>query len=1425
MGGLVIKKAFILARQFEEFKSIADRIRSIFFIATPHRGSDLAQTLSKVLAVVPGARPFVNDLNRNSVATQSINDEFPQHCQNLQLYSFYETIPMNYGFGKGLIVDKDLATLGYSNERTAYLNANHREVVKFDSAINPNYLAVRNSLASVIGKIKEETFIKREEIDNEVRQRFDAVLGVSDAPVDDLARIDALRMEGSCYWIFEKDEFQRWRDSSASQIYWVSAQPAAGKSVLAGSVISHLRGLGCECFYYFFDNSDKLKSTIHYFLRSMIWQIASHNSHILKIILRLCEKGDEFPKMDHRTIWRRLFLEGLFKLRLDGPQYWVVDGLDECKSDLELVSLLLKIGEIKFIRLFITCRNTFDAYRQTTHPKTPIVSQALSVGDTQKDIELYIQANMELLPLVDEKARNTIVAQILSKSAGCFLWVNLVLQELRQVHTSGERRQVLEDVPSGMDDLYSRIVDSMSKATYGNKLAKAILTWTVCSVRPLTMTELHYALELNMEDTIDNLQKSLLMGCGHLVSVDIHSRVQMIHQTARDFLLRPNNPSEFAIDKKTGHKSILMTCLQYLLSEEMKGPRYRRLSVDKEETERSEFVRYACSTLSNHITHVDSADDECLITLGQFLSSYNILSWIEYIAQHLDLSLLIQTGKAMKDYLHRRSKHKSLLGKEVTVVDSWSTDLIRLVTKFGKHLSGLPASVYQLIPPFCPKQSAIKRQFASYTRGFAVDGLSAENWDDCLSAVVYQHDTPVALATSERFFAVGLSAGSVRIYYNTTCQEVRAFQHGESVRILEFGDLGNILVSAGFRKVCVWNLCSWENLWTFDLPTQCMSLVVEDDEQLMIGAFKHNNLIYWDLTIGEVLDSIDWTQDIAEQSSYAISRPTGAAFGLELNLLAVLYRGQDILLWDLKSCTMYESFAKDGVRSGGNTGSTTVWSIVFSPAPATALLAAGYSDGDLVLFDVSMGTVKEMTVANAQTLTSSPDGFTLASADSSGTIQIYEFESLRLLYRINSAEEFSIRSLAFSADCHHLLDIRGSVCRAWDPVILSRQELEEENSDTISISTAPPEIRLDDSEEIVMITALCCPSDSNVFFAGKDDGSVSSYDANNGEILQTLFNHSGNVSIVLINYEQESNMLSTIDSSSRVILHKILPKNRCYDVAETMIDYRTGIAVNQILVNKGHSRLLVSCSTEDKMWSIAANGSELIRVIPWKESHSHAWKSHPTEPGQLLLITRNVLHIYDWNTFERLTGNEGILLEGSILPDLAIKSIVPCFNGKVLATEFLESLSIRSKSRVLMWHTKDLNINASRATSIPEYQPLTDQVACHIGAYKDKLVFLHSNGWVCSADSASYNLSRYVRHFFVPADWLSNSSELMIQMSGKGNIIFVKGSEVAVIRRGLEINEYNLSASVGNRPSLASRKKSSSPFRERLSIGRPRRTS
>jgi WD40 repeat protein len=1401
MGGLVIKRAYILAKQKQEFLSIANRVCAIFFLATPHRGADLAQLLTKFLNI-SGQRPFVGDLHRNSLATQSINDEFPHHCQELQLYSFYETLPTSYGVGKSLVVDKDLATLGYNNERTAYLNASHRDVCKYSASTDPNYLIVRNALASTIDGFRIHTASSKHNLDLDQRKLLEDFLGVSDAAEDDLMGATAQLMAGSCEWLLKKSSFQEWRDSANTQLYWISAKPATGKTILSGKVITYLRDLNRDCAFYFFNYGNKAKSTISSFLLSMAWQMALMHVDVFHAVLEICKQDHRLGTADYRTIWRKLYLEGILKVSLVRPQYWVVDALDECQSGGDLVPLLTKIIEICPVRIFLTSRDRYEVYKQIVVPKVKVVSEEIMTDDTKSDIVLFLQANIDQLPSTDNNARNEMVTKILTKSDGCFLWVRLVLKELRQVHTSAEIRQVLEDVSSHMDELYVRILDAMSRAPYGKVLAKAILTWTVCSARPLTVQELHHALQLNIGDTVDSAERAITSNCDQLVYVDSQSRVRMVHQTAREFLLHTKIDSEFAIDRSLGHRQLAMTCLEFLSGNEMRGPRYRKLSASNVPKERSPFVNYSSNSLFEHIIHVSSTDDEFLFALAKFLNSSNVLSWIEYIGKNSDLNRLIQTGKALRNLLQRRSKHRSPFGKEVAIVDSWATDLGRLVTKFGKNISAYPSSIFHLIPPFCPVETAPRRQFGASARGIAVIGLRATTWDDCLATIVDSREQFTALACSDKYFAIGMNSGDIAIFNETTCQEVRKLKHEEPVRLLQFGSVEEIFISSGTKLVCVWRANSWKLLWKFTIPHLCISLALTDDNQLLLGALRSNHLMVWDLTDGTLRDSTDWTQGIEGQRAHAFRRPIAAAICIESYLLAVVYRGQDILLWDLERDALHDTYSKEtGARASPvrKSFSPGALSVIFSKGPSANLLAASYADGDLVLFDTSEGSVIEIVLANARTLATSPDGRTLACGDTSGTIQLFDFETLKLLHRITS-DDYGVSALVFSGDSHRLLDIRESQCRVWDPMVLVRQDFEDETSDTVSVSTAPQETRLEPSEDEVLVTSLVCHDSGNVFFCGKEDGSVYLYEVKSGQQTQKLFSHADGVSIISLCFDDKSQIISSIDSSSRVMSHRLVRQGVYWEVDDTVFDFRAGVTIEQLLCDEGHKRLLVTSATSDVLWSISAQGNTIIATISWEIRGPYRWISHPSNRDQLILISGNIVHLYEWRTLRRLTGDGGILLEGSILPDLTIRSITSCFDGKGIATTFRESGRSHSKSKLLLWNTSDFAVGSKRAAAIPNYHSLSEQVDFLIGPSGQKLLFLHSNSWICSIDPQ--NGANLIRHFFLPADWLSTNIELMIKVTSKNNIIFVKRAEVAVIKRGLDNIEQETNNVAERRPSL-----------------------
>ncbi|OBT39306.1 hypothetical protein VE00_10073 [Pseudogymnoascus sp. WSF 3629] len=1399
MGGLVIKRAYLLARAKNEFATLVSRIQGILFLATPHRGADCAQLLSKVLNLVGGKRGYVNDLNRDSTALHSINDEFPDCCQDLILYSFYETIATSFAVTKSVIVGRDLATMGYTNEHRALIHANHRGICKYDSQTDPSYLTVRNALASVFAILRDRFASSKEEFDTERRQ-LDDLLGVSDAPEDDFVSADSHRMEGSLEWLIIKENFQEWIHNAISPVYSITAKPATGKTILSGKVIAYLRKLKKQCSFYFFRYNTKEKANVTSFLLSMAWQMGNCDKRILTTCLNILEK-DKNLKSDYRTTWRKLFLEGIFKIPCEEVHYWVIDALDESNNEAEIISLLMKTAEVSFIHILITSRNRFEPRQSLGESKVRVVSEVILEEDSKSDITMYLRANMDALPSVDRDGQQSIVRQILEKSRGCFLWVSIVVQELRNVHTSTDKQRILDEVPTDMNELYARILDIMSKATYGKELAKAILTWTVCSIRPLKVPELHEALQLDLKVSIDGLENSIRSCCGQLVYIDTNGYVQITHLTARQFLLDAGIGSEFSIDKKEGHRRLLLTSLQFLNSDPIKGLRNRRSNVSTIAREDSAFINYASNSLCEHISHASSTDRDVLLALAAFFKSRSVLHWIEYIAKHSDQQRLVEAGKALGTFLQEIPAQSPSTSAEVALLGSWATDLVRLVMQFGKNLDQYPGSIYHLIPPFCPSETALRKQFGSSARSITVRGLRAETWDDCLATVIDMLEKYSSIACSKTQFSVGCFSGKIFIFKQTTCQKIATLQHSEPVRILIFGEVKNVLVSAGSKSICVWDLSSNTKLHMFEAPQQCMALSLDDEDRLLLGALKDHRLTFWDLDAGGPPEAVEWTRGLEAMTIQVYRRPTTAAFGIDCGLLAVIYKGQDILLWNLDTDSFEALYSRESGKIaeslGRPYGSSGVRCLVFGNASNANLLACAYTDGELVLFDTSIGEVKGRIVAFAHVLACSPDGRMLATADPAGTIQLFNLETLQLIYRIGSVEP-GLQDLTFSLDGLRLLDIRGSRCRVWDLADLVTAATEDGPRGAADDANTTGGITSDPSENSILITSIACDDIGESFFVGKEDGSVHAYAIDSGLHTGELFHHAHGVSIYFLRFEAESQTLISVDSSSRTMIHKLIRRGHSLSATQVLFDYRTHVAVRQVVCQLGLQRILISSAQSDMLWSISLDDNNILATADYEDREPCRWTNHPHNRDQLIVITHLKAHIYDWKTLQRLTGEMGIELQGKILPELSIQSVTPCFDGTALATMFSKPNQPHSKSKLIVWNALDFTPGSTSAAPDPSYRTLSNNVevlignTCAISGQSQRLIFLGVGQWVCAVDMETAKTNSFVRHFFFPADWLTTRKDLDLTMkvTKNGDLLLIKDDEVAVVRRGLLTPEF-----------------------------------
>ncbi|KAK6812959.1 hypothetical protein RU639_010810 [Aspergillus parasiticus] len=1409
MGGLVIKKAYILAKQDVLYDMLVKRVHTMYFFATPHRGSDLARLLEHMLQITYSSRAYVSDLKRGSEALQSINDEFRKYSDKIEFWSFYETKKLTLGFFSSLIVDPDSATLGYREEQQIPLDADHRSICKFESPQDPNYITVRNALASTIDKISSSVLESKEDVMRSSINDLKEYLGVPDNLEDDLILVEDARMPGTCEWLEEKKSYVRWSsfDPGVPHTLWINGKPAAGKSVLSGYVTSKLRRKG-NCSFYFFKSGDKSKSRLDGCLRSLAFQMASTDAHVRQTILTMQKQGVKLESNDERIVWRKLFLSGIFQAKLQN-HYWVIDALEESANIASFFdTVLAKLDGSISLRIFVTSRETLEIqkYLDSLGPDA-FQPEKISTADTLVDIKLIVKAKAKALMVKDDNDRAALIERILEKSQGSFLWTVLVLNELARSYSELEINQALEDVPPDMELFYQRSLDSMSQTTRGKQLSNAIFIWSTCATRPLKTNELACALKLDIGDSFPRLRETIGAVCGQLVTVDKFDHVQLVHETVREFLLKDSLDSEFAIKRTVAHTQMARACLRYLTGEEMKPPRTSRRNINATcSAKRSEFCLYACTSFSYHLSKADPLANDVLILLNKFLK-LNVLSWIEVVARSKDLALLIRTAKHLKLYLSSCTLQRPPIGGEMQTIRGWATDLVRIAAKFADALIISPSSIYSLILPFCPKGS-IAYKTSHPGRKLSVVGLSNTEWDDRLTSIEFRQSQTTAICYGDEFFAVGLSSGKVAVYNATSYQEHRSLDHGEAIKLLQIGGKPERIASCGLKTVCIWEICSGHLIHRFQAPQRPISLTF-DSESLTVASAK-SYLSSWDLgNNGAKLPDRPWN-DSEERYNKSLPAPSAISISVGHQMLAAAYSGRPITLWDLREDTYYGSCGKK--LADGETSKHVVTALIFNPNPGIDRLVASYLDGDLVLLDPFSDEVLVSFRADCHTLAASADGRLLAGSAGSGVIQIYEFDTLTMLYRVQSPSYY-IKQLVFSRDSLHFADIRGSKCNIWEPTALLRNSISDDTSENTSTSLVES-VAVD---SMVRISAMAVDPREGVVFCSKDDGSVCVYDLKSGVHLRTLYSHKSGVSVLA--WWSQRKVLMSVDVSNRVFAWS-LTKSSCGSLFvdkvlfESRLEY--GKAVTQVLTSDTVGKFILSTRNSDHLWTV--NGHEEC-VRTYKERPGiRKWLQHPESPEHVISFDGEISRIYTWSDWSEVTS---ITLD----IDLAvrqIKHVIPYISQnrpRILlelserdgsaATCGLYTLSSlpydaefanRKESNIA---NTDVEFNADSVSklreSAPDREAITPPISKSLSRFRHhvahvlglsatgRLVFLDNHSWICSVDleEPEDSSALYTRHFFVPYEWFSGARNVVASVTQR-DIIIARNSDLAIIRAGLE---------------------------------------
>ena len=1241
-------------------------------------------------------------------------------------------------------------------------------------------------------------------------------------------------MPGTCEWILSEPAFKLWlENTSGSRIAWLNAPPASGKSVLSTHIISHVRDLGHHCPYFLINFGDPSKRSPAALLRSIGLQMAESIPVFRRKMAKFSREGVTLEKKDSRFIWHKIFASVLSQMVLPTPLYWIIDALDELESPKVLLELLQSLSKFRTpIRVFITSRGTESlslAFERLSVSVPVDMIQEAYPSNIASDIRTYAENELKFMRGTED-LKSQVTESILHRAEGNFLWVRLVLEEILDCHTQQAIMQTLEEVPAGMGALYQRMELNIStKPKEADRvLAKTLLTWIVCARRPLTLKELSQALNPEFPDFLD-LTRTIRDVCGQFVVVDGSSRIGMVHKTARDYLTQKHN-LHFFIDVKKSHEELFARTMTFLLCPELRSKVERN---QQAVCSTEPFLLYAMSSLMHHLRQAATTSEAIMNQLVKFFKGPSVLTWVHSLALFSQLEVLVTTARVLNWFSGLNGKlnieTNSLFHRlqDLELFDLWATDLVNIVAKFGRHLLDDPIAIYKIVPPLCPRDSIMYRQFGrNESSTLSISGISHRTWNDCLARIsLHNGAQALKITCAGRHIAVLESTGSITLWNSVSFEESCTMRHAELVARMCFNSTCDRLASYGFRTTKIWAVPSGQLITEVANPAYSQARAItfaRNDTKLFIASddgvvrYLHINAVGvgWHIPEPELLG-----ENSPVEGGF-ISSPSFMAFNGDATQIAVAYRRYPLSIWAtneprlLGRCKRVVSHRADGARPSAS------WMAVKNIAwsPVADQLVGVYQDGCVFKWSPSGDEYQEAHII-ARNIQVSPDGkLFLTSESNNGTIKVWNFACFVVIYQLSSVN--LVIDLAFSPDCKRFYDLRFSSVNAWEPDCLLRSsgngEAASATSSDDQTSTSMSHISEAWDLSINPISALAAAPGSQLYCASHENGTVGLFDKTKGKLLM-LSEATGNfITTDHLTWSEDGSHVAAAGLCGIITVKGLNARAVRAGTIELEVQSLFAAKLNptvggihQILLNKDSTKILTVSQDAGQIWSVETGSVVFSGLL--EKGETRRWINLPGEGDLLVGVGPKDLDIIkweglagvvslkyreDWYSFGARSSVDADDATNTFMgfkEDIKVSKAMLTQDGKHLLVQICKLLiQGRSTKRLVAFETSLLaRSHHTKSPALLDCLDIPNEVMTRIEVplgilHQKTLVFLDKDLWMCTLRiNSTRQHSDLKRHYFIPRDWASTESLEQCCMLQDGTLLFPKDGEVAVITSSL----------------------------------------
>jgi ankyrin repeat protein/nucleoside phosphorylase len=457
----------------------------------------------------------------------------------------------------------------------------------------------------------------------------------------------------TCRWILGLPEYKMWLDHRQRTTHhgfiWIRGKPGVGKSTLMKFAYGESRkkdhrGLTHTVSFFFNARGDALEKTIIGMYRSLLYQILE----IFPDLQAIFDDSDVVPRAQEGcpslSVLKQMLWTATLKLNQRSVNVYI-DALDEC--DEQQVTDMVRFFE-QLTEQATEEKINFRACFSSRH--YPCIEMRVGLRLILEDIPGHTADLTDFirgeLRISDRRRSEELVAELLRKSSGVFLWVVLVIDILNKEDRRGGFALLkrLSEVPDGLTELFKDLIRRDAENIDAFRLC---VVWILSAARPLRPKEYHHAIwsGLAMDNDADlrapavgqagdldeSTSRPIITSSKGLAEITRGKKptVQFIHESVRDFLIKDGGLFELWPDlgmcwPRTSHE-ILRRCCSFYLENEKSNRENERSRPDKQAFP---LLEYAAHNLLYHAEGAaEGADD--VHEHQKFLSDFPLLHWIQ----------------------------------------------------------------------------------------------------------------------------------------------------------------------------------------------------------------------------------------------------------------------------------------------------------------------------------------------------------------------------------------------------------------------------------------------------------------------------------------------------------------------------------------------------------------------------------------------------------------------------------------------------------------------------------------------------------------------------------------------------------------------------------------------------------------------------